>query len=189
MKEITDDQLRDIVKSEYPYKGHVLDLRIDHVKFPSGKVKVREVVEHKSAVAMFAVNEKDEICLVSQYRHAVDQSILEIPAGIIEPGENPEDAASRELQEEIGCKPGRLVKISDFYSSPGYSTERIILYYAFDLAKSKLPGDDDEYINTHWFSVSEFALKVANGEINDGKTLFAYYWYLAGKNNNAFIGN
>ena len=114
MKEITDDQLRDIVKSEYPYKGHVLDLRIDHVKFPSGKVKVREVVEHKSAVAMFAVNGRGEICLVSQYRHAVDQNILEIPAGIIEPGENPEDAASRELQEEIGCKPGRLVKISDF---------------------------------------------------------------------------
>ena len=189
MKEITDDQLRDIVKSEYPYKGHVLDLRIDHVKFPSGKVKVREVVEHKSAVAMFAVNEKDEICLVSQYRHAVDQSILEIPAGIIEADENPVDAASRELQEEIGCKPGRLIKISDFYSSPGYSTERIILYFADDLTKSKLPEDDDEYINTHWLSVSEFAAKVVKGEINDGKTLFAYYWYLAGKNNNAVAGN
>lgn len=179
MTEIIENKLRNIVDSSYPYKGHILDLRIDRVKFPSGKVKVREVVEHKSAVAMLAVNDDGKICLVSQYRHAVDRDVLEIPAGIIEKNEDPKNAAERELQEEIGYKPGAILKISELYTSPGYSTERIILYYTYDLTLSKLPEDDDEYIDVHWVSLDEFEKYIACGKIDDGKTMLAYYWYLA----------
>lgn len=179
MTVVAEHKLRNIVDSSYPYKGHILDLRIDHVKFPSGKVKVREVVEHKSAVAMLAVNEEGKICLVSQYRHAVDRDVLEIPAGLIEKNENPEDAAVRELQEETGYKPNSILKVSELYTSPGYSTERIILYYVYDLLSSKLPEDDDEYIDIHWVSLDEFEKYIALGKIDDGKTLLAYYWYLA----------
>lgn len=172
--------LRNIISQEYPYRnGRVLNLRIDHVKFPSGSVKAREVVEHKSAVTVLAVDADGKICLVSQYRHAVDLDIYEIPAGIIEQGEDPEAAAVRELQEEIGFKPGKIEKIAEFYSSPGYSTEKIYLYFANELTQSKLPEDDDEFISVCKFSPREIEIMIAAGEICDGKTIMAYYWYIA----------
>ncbi|MDO5563216.1 MAG: NUDIX hydrolase [Synergistaceae bacterium] len=169
--------LRNIVKTEYPYKGHILDLRVDHVKFPSGSLKVREVVEHRSAVALLAVNEAGKICLVSQYRHAIDADILEIPAGLVEAGEDPDRTAVRELQEETGFKPSKLIRVMDFYSTPGFSTEAIILYYASNLSVSKLPEDDDEFIDVFWFTPAEIAKKISDGKIKDSKTLLAYYWY------------
>ena len=120
MSKVTSKDLRNIVKSEYPYKGKILDLRVDSVKFPSGSVKIREVVEHKSAVAILPVNSEGKICLVAQYRHAVDRDIFEIPAGLTETGEDPSEAALRELREEIGYTASSITKISGFFSSPGY---------------------------------------------------------------------
>ena len=169
--------LRNIIKAEYIYRGHILDLRVDHVKFPSGKLKVREVVEHKNAVALLAVNEAGKVCFISQYRHAIDSDILEIPAGLIETGEDPDQTAIRELQEEIGYKPAKLIRVMDFYSTPGFSTETIILYYASDLSLSKLPEDDDEFIDVYWFTPEEILEKIAAGKIKDSKTLLAFYWY------------
>ena len=171
--------LRNIVGQEYPYKGRVLDLRIDTVLFPSGSRKVREVVEHRPAVALIAVDEEGKIILVSQYRHAVDEEILEIPAGIIEPGEAPEYTAVRELQEETGLKPAKVEYIADFWTSPGYSTELIYLYYASGFTNSKLPEDDDEYIKVKRFTADEVAELIKTGKVRDGKTIMAYYWYLA----------
>lgn len=175
----TKNPLRNIVKSVIKYKGHILDLCVDTVKFPSGVEKEREVVLHSSAVAILPVNEKGEILLVKQYRHAVDEEILEIPAGLVERGENPRDAAMRELQEEIGYKPDHLEEIAQFYSSPGFCTERIIVYYAWDLMHSKLPEDDDEFIKVKAFAPEELDKLVAARQIKDGKTLMAYFWYIA----------
>ena len=127
MSKVTSKDLRNIVKTEYPYKGKILDLRVDSVQFPSGSVKIREVVEHKSAVAILPVNSEEKICLVSQYRHAIDQDIFEIPAGLADAGEDPSETALRELREEIGYTASSITKISAFFSSPGYSTEKIIL--------------------------------------------------------------
>ena len=121
----TKNPLRNIVKSEFPYKGRIVDVRVDTVKFPSGSEKIREVVLHKPAVAMLAEDEDGGIYLVKQYRHAIDEEIYEIPAGIVEEGEDPAEAAARELQEEIGRRPGRLEKIAELYSSPGFTTEKI----------------------------------------------------------------
>ena len=171
--------LRNIVGQEYPYKGRVLDLRIDTVLFPSGSKKVREVVEHRPAVALIAVDEDGKIILVSQYRHAVDEEILEIPAGIIEAGEKPEYTAVREMQEETGLKPAKVEHIADFWTSPGYSTELIYLYYVSDFTNSKLPEDDDEYIKVKRCTVDEVAGLIKTGKVRDGKTIMAYYWYLA----------
>lgn len=173
--------LRNILKSEFPYRGRIVDVRVDTVKFPSGSEKIREVVLHKPAVAMLAEDADGGIFLVKQYRHAVDEEIYEIPAGIVEDGESAEETAERELQEEIGRRPGRLEKIAELYSSPGFTTEKITMFYAAELSDSKLPEDDDEYIKVRKFSPAQFAALVAEGCVKDGKTLAAYYWYLARK--------
>lgn len=173
--------LRNILKSEFPYKGHIIDVRVDTVKFPSGAEKLREVVLHSPAVAMLAEDADGGVFLVRQYRHAVDEEIYEIPAGLVEAGESAEETAARELQEEIGRRPGRLEKIAELYSSPGFTTEKITMFYATELSDSKLPEDDDEYIKVRKFSPAELASLVAEGGVKDGKTLAAYYWLLARK--------
>lgn len=173
--------LRNILKSEFPYRGRIVDLRVDTVKFPSGLEKIREVVLHRPAVAMLAEDADGGIFLVKQYRHAVDEEVYEIPAGIIDEGESAEEAAARELQEEIGRKPERLEKIAELYSSPGFTTEKITMFYATGLSDSKLPEDDDEYIKARKFSPQELAALVAEGGVKDGKTIAAYYWRLARK--------
>ena len=173
--------LRNILKSEFPYKGHIIDVRVDTVKFPSGAEKLREVVLHSPAVAMLAEDAEGGIFLVKQYRHAVDEEIYEIPAGLVEEGESPEETAARELQEEIGRRPGRMERIAELYSSPGFTTEKITMFYATELSDSKLPEDDDEYIKVRKFSPAELAALVADGGVKDGKTLAAYYWLLARK--------
>ena len=171
------NELRDIVSRAYIYNGVILTLRVDEVKFPSGIIKPREIVEHNSAVTVIVINSEGKICLVSQYRHAVDEEIFELPAGIIEIGEEPLDTVVRELQEEIGHKPSYVKRITEFYTSPGFSDEKIILYLASDLVPSKLPEDDDEYINAYWVTLEEWGKMIKCGQIKDAKTLLAYYWY------------
>jgi ADP-ribose pyrophosphatase len=95
--------------------------------------------------------------------------------------ESTDKTAVRELQEEIGYKPGRIEKIFEFYTSPGYSTEKIIFFYATDLEPSKLTEDDDEYIKVHNFTVPEIKAMIDSGEIKDGKTIMAYCWLAAKK--------
>ncbi|OUO91898.1 ADP-ribose pyrophosphatase [Cloacibacillus sp. An23] len=177
--EETKNPLRNIVKSEFPYKGRIIDVRVDTVKFPSGSEKIREVVLHRPAVAMLAEDADGGVYLVKQYRHAIDAEIYEIPAGLVEDGEDPACTAARELQEEIGLRPGRLEKIAEMYSSPGFTTEKITLYYAAELAASKLPEDEDEYIKVRRFLPDELDVLVRSGAIRDGKTLAAYYWLAA----------
>lgn len=173
--------LRNIISRESIYKGAILDLSIDHVLFPSGSEKIREVVKHKSAVTILPAHSDGKISLVRQYRHAVDEDLYEIPAGLIEPGEDPAETAVRELQEEIGYKPGEIKKVFEFYTSPGYSTERIFFYYATDLHPSKLAEDDDEYIKVYDFTLEEIKSMIDSGEIKDGKTIMAYFWLAAKK--------
>lgn len=175
------NKLRNIIHSDYKYRGRILDLRVDTVRFPSGADKAREVVEHKSAVAMLPVDDEGKIILVRQYRHAIDQDIFEIPAGIVEDGEDFRGSAVRELQEEIGYRPNHIEEIADFYSSPGYSTEKIRIFFVTELVQSKLPEDDDEYIKVFKFTPEELEKLISEKQIADGKTLMAYYWYMAHK--------
>lgn len=174
-------KLRNIIETENIYKGMILDLNIHRVLFPSGSEKTREVVTHKSAVTVLPVHSNGKISLVRQYRHAVDEDLYEIPAGLIEPDEDPIDTAVRELQEEIGYKPGIIEKIFEFYTSPGYSTESIIFYFATDLIPSKLAEDEDEYIEVHDFTLEEIKKMIESGDIKDGKTIMAYCWYKSEK--------
>jgi len=121
------------INSKYIYKGTILNLRVDEVQLENGRTSSREIIEHKGAVAIVAVDGEDLI-MVRQYRKAIEGELLEIPAGKLE-DEDPLECAKRELKEETGYSADRWQYVCDFYSTPGFSNERMFLYYATDLKK------------------------------------------------------
>jgi len=160
------------------YEGRIVNLRVDGVLLPSGRKTLREVVEHAPAVGILAVTEDEKIVLVRQYRYAVGECLVEVPAGIVEAGEAPEATAERELMEETGYKPGKLVEICRVYPSPGFSNEIIILFLATELVEESLEQDDDENIEVALFTKEEIMEMIEKGKIKDSKTLLAIFWYL-----------
>ena len=111
------------VKTEEIFQGRAVKLRVDTVEKPSGARTTREIVEHSNCIAVVVVDEDNKVILVRQFRKPVEEELLEIPAGGIEPGETPDQAACRELQEEIGFRPNTLEDLGGFYAAPGYCTE------------------------------------------------------------------
>lgn len=159
-----------IIRSERVYEGQILNLRIDYVQLASDKLHKREIVEHNGAVAIIAID-GDDVLLVKQYRSAIKATLVEIPAGTLETGEEPVACARRELQEEIGMYPERLDPLGSFFPVPGYSTERIYLFLARQLRPSTLPPDADEDISVERMSFAESLKLIDQGEIQDGKTI------------------
>ncbi len=180
------DKTEKKISSRKIYDGHILNLRVDDIELSNGVRTKREVVEHKDAAAVLAVDNYGLLLFVSQYRYAANAELLEIPAGLVENGENPQDTAVRELQEECGYKPEHIEKICSFFCSPGFSTETLHVYYAADLTESKLPQDKDEIIELVRLSVAEAEEKIRKGEIIDAKTIAAIYWYGRYKLDNRF---
>ena len=148
---------------------------------PSGNTSFREVVEHSPAVCVLAENEAGEILFVRQHRYPVGRAVLELPAGVVEPGENPLETAHRELREEVGMDARSMTEITWFYTSPGFCDEEIILFFARDLFFSPKEGDDDETIQVEFWNREALIRGLENREIRDGKTLMALYWYLLKK--------
>jgi len=175
MNELTEKKL----DSRRIYEGRILNLRVDRVLLPNDREGMREVVEHAPAVAILATNESGEVLLIEQFRYAAGERLLELPAGIVETGEDPQQTAVRELQEETGWKPGSIRKIATFFTSPGFSDELLLLYYADHLQESKLPQDDDEFIVPRFCSREEIANLITDGRIRDAKTLAALCWWLS----------
>lgn len=159
------------ISSKLVYSGKILNLRLDKVELPNGKTSTREIVEHPGAVAIVALNEKDEVLMVKQYRKPVEEALLEIPAGKLEKGEHPDASAERELMEETGFFARDLRHIMDFYTSPGFSGEKMYLYLARDLEKKARPADEDEYIEMHTVPFEQAVRKVYDGSIKDAKTI------------------
>jgi ADP-ribose pyrophosphatase len=160
-----------VVASEPIYRGKLVNLDALTVELPNGEQALREIVLHPGAVAMVPLLPTGEVMLVRQYRAAARKSLLEIPAGTLEPGEDPLVAAARELQEETGYKPGALARLGGEYTAPGYTSEFIHLFLATDLTESRLPGDDDEFLEVIRLPFAEALRRVESGEIEDGKTL------------------
>ena len=159
------------MESRRLYEGRVVSLRADRVKLPSGRSTVREVVEHAPVVAIVALDGQGNVLLVRQYRLPVKQSLLEIPAGGVDPGESAEEAAQRELQEETGQRAGRLERLCGFFASPGYCDEYMDLYLATALEPSALAADADESIEVVRLPLSEALQLIERGEIRDAKTI------------------
>lgn len=164
--------------SDMIYRGRIVNLRVDEVTLPNGKTAERSVVEHAPAVGVLAETERGDIFLVRQFRYPVGKMLLEVPAGIVEEGEEPRETAHRELQEEIGFAADELEEVARFYTSPGFSDELLILYHAQGLTRSSLEGDDDEFIDIVRVSSEEIPQLLARNAVEDGKTLTALFWLL-----------
>lgn len=156
------------------YKGRILDLQLHRVSLPNGRETLREVVRHRPAVGIAALRD-GKIFFVRQFRYPLGEFTLEIPAGIVEEGETPAEAAAREIQEEIGYKALNLEEIGRIYPSPGYCDEEVFLFMARDLTPSRLSADDDEFIDVEKHTLSEALDMLRAGTIIDGKTALTLY--------------
>jgi ADP-ribose pyrophosphatase len=157
------------------YKGRILQLEIDVVRLPSGHTVDMELVRHPGSVVLLPIPEPGKIVLIRQYRYTIDRWIWELPAGSLKPGENPDAAAARECEEEIGLAPGRITRLGGYYPTPGFCDEEMIFYRCEDL-RPPAPGstakkDEDEEIEPRTFTLAEARQLVQSGDIVDLKTL------------------
>ena len=166
------------LSTQHVYQGRAVSIRVDTVEKASGTKTTREVVEHSDCIAVIAIDERGNVLLVRQFRHAVDKFLLEIPAGGIDPGEEPIDAVRRELQEEIGYFPRRIDKLGGFYATPGYGTEYLHYFVATDLMPARLMAEDTDDIELVRVSRDEIPLLVASGKICDAKSIAALLMFL-----------
>ena len=152
------------------FSGKILTLREDKVLLPNGKVTAREVVAHPGAVAIVPVL-ADRIIMVEQFRYPVSQTLLEIPAGKLDPGETPEQCAIRELAEETGYIAAKLQKLAAIFTAPGFTDETIHIYKAENLTVGQQKTDEDEFIKIHFHSPADIAEMISSGKISDAKTI------------------
>lgn len=159
------------MKCDRIYEGKILNLRIDTVELPDKKYSKREIVEHSGGVAVIALTEDKKIILVRQYRKAADRVLLELPAGLLEVNEEPKETALRELKEETGYTTENIEYLLEFYTSPGFSTEKVYLFYS----EKAFPGEQDldsgEFIKVESYGIEEVEKMITRGEIMDAKTI------------------
>jgi ADP-ribose pyrophosphatase len=155
------------------YDGKVLALDLDEVQEPGGVRATREVVRHRGSAACLAVHGDGRVVLVRQYRHPVAAEVWEVPAGRLDAGETPEEAARRELEEEVGLRAGRLEKLLEFWTTPGFCDEAMSLYRATLLESVPARPEADERIHVLTTSLAEARAMIGRGEVREGKTLVA----------------
>jgi len=166
------------IASKFIFKGRALNLRLDTVINAEGNETTREIVEHAECIAVVPVDINGDILLVRQFRKALEKDLLEIPAGGIDPGEDPPTAVERELQEEIGYIPDRIERLTGFYSSPGFCNEYLHLFLATGLKTSRLYAEDTPGIVTVRIKPSQVKRLITSGEICDSKSVAGLLYYL-----------
>ena len=176
-----------LISSKLSYKGKVFSVYTDKVLEPGSETpNTRDVVRHNGSIVVLAVDESKnpndpDIILIRQYRHAVGQFLLELPAGRIEPGEAPLAAAKREMIEETGFSAKRWVMLSKYFASPGFLAEFMQIYLARDLREGVSRPEEDEHIEIVRTPLSEAMAMVAANKIHDGKTLIGLSLYAAAR--------
>jgi ADP-ribose pyrophosphatase len=148
-------------------------VQTERVTLPNGNAVELDIVRHPGAAAVVPFVSEREVLLIRQYRHAAGGSILEVPAGKLDPGESPIACAARELEEEAGCRAGRLVELGWIWTTPGFTDERIFLFAAFDLEHVPHRRDADEVIETVRMDFDAALALVWRGELNDAKSSLA----------------
>lgn len=172
-----DDDPRDASLAEKPltedvaWTGRIFNVNRLQVKLPDGREAVRDVVRHPGAVAIVALTEEGRICLVRQYRTALGRVTVEIPAGKLDPGEDPLECAGRELREETGMVAEKMAFLTTIASSDGFCDELIHIYMATGLSFAESSPDADEFINVDLVEVGELVDAVLDGRIEDAKTV------------------
>lgn len=174
-----DEQLKEpTVASEKIFQGKVITMQVDTVKLPNGDQATREIVRHPGAVAVLAVTDEERVVLVRQYRKPCDRVLLEIPAGKLEPGEEPLACAKRELLEETGYKAKEWIHLHSMFTSPGFADEYIHLYAAKELTPGDQQLDNDEFLNVLEVAPGEVEQLMERQEVADAKTITALYWWM-----------
>lgn len=153
------------------FAGNHIQVRVDQVVDPDGKIFNKEIVVHPGAVCVVAFLDSGDLVLVRQYRHAAGKELLEICAGGLAPGEDPLSCARRELEEETGYLAGKLVERARFWTTPGFTTEFMYLYEATELVKTQTNFDEDESIEVEIVSRSEAVRMIDDGRIQDAKSI------------------
>ncbi|MBR7110317.1 MAG: NUDIX hydrolase [Clostridia bacterium] len=159
------------------YVGKVLKLDVDTVILENGKTAQREIVRHRGACAVLAVDENDDFYLVRQFRYPYGKEMLEIPAGKLDEGEEPLVCAKRELLEETGLVAEKWDYVGGFCPSPGYTDEIVHIYIARELSMSQAKPDEDEFLDVEKYNIIKIDKMIDSGEITDAKTVLAIYKY------------
>ena len=165
-----------ILTSEIIHSGKVFNTKVDQIEYNSGNKSIREVAEHPGGAVIVPVTDEGQIIMVTQHRYPVDKTLLELPAGKLNKNENPFHCAVRELEEETGYKSDNVKEIGSIYTTPGYSTEKLWIYFAKDLKPGNHNREEGEFgMKVFAYTLKEIDEKIYSGEIVDGKTICGIY--------------
>jgi ADP-ribose diphosphatase len=170
-----------LVSSRERYRCGLFRVTEDHARDSTGFEIRRSIVRHAGSAVMMAVDARQRILLVRQYRLPARSNLWELPAGRLDPGENPLQAARRELVEETGYRARRWKKLISFYPSPGYVSEKMTIFLATDLIAGEAQPMDDERIQCRWFRAAEIERMIRANRIPDGKTIIGFFVWKSGR--------
>ncbi|WP_125762635.1 NUDIX hydrolase [Companilactobacillus hulinensis] len=178
----------EVVASKRMFGGKIFDVDVEQVILPNGIPAIRELVRHHGAVAIIPFTDDDRMIFVRQWREPMEQETLEIPAGKIDQdeGSDLQEVALREMNEELGLTTDKLEKVTTFYTSPGYSDEKLTVFKAANLkqVEDKRPLDSDEFLNVEKLTLDEAKKQIEDGVICDSKSIYAVtYWELMNAKN------
>jgi ADP-ribose pyrophosphatase len=165
----------ELLKSELIYKGRGFGVRLDYMRTPNGNEVKYDIVDHVGSISIVPIDENGQVYFVRQYRPAAKDELLELPAGTLNEGENPVDAANREIREEIGMAAQNVKEIGSFYLAPGYSTELMHVYLATGLTEDPLDPDSDEFLSVEKMSLQKALEFAESGQLLDAKSVAALY--------------
>ena len=169
-----DELSEEILKRTQIYSGAYLSVEELSIRLPDGRTGTREIVGVRDAVAVFAIDDDEQVYLVRQHRPAIGETLLEIPAGLIEPEENPGETAIRECEEEIGQRPGKLDRLLTYAHAEGYSTGWLTLFLGRNLIPSvSASPDETEYLRPEVLPFQDLMEEVLAGRIKDSKTILS----------------
>jgi ADP-ribose pyrophosphatase len=157
------------------FRGRVIDVALETVELPTGREAELEIVRHPGGAAAVALDAAGRVCLLRQYRHAAGGWLWELPAGKIDPGEDPVETARRELAEEAGVQAQEWTDLGRMHSSPGVFTEIIYLYLGRDLRPAALDHGHDEVIEVHWLPLARAVQWCRDGTVTDAKSLVGLF--------------
>jgi ADP-ribose pyrophosphatase len=165
-----------VKKSEMVHSGKLFDVKVDEIEYEGGETGTREVVLHPGGSVMLPITDQQKIIFISQFRYPLQNTVIELPAGKLSKGEDPQVCAERELEEETGYKAGNVTKLGTILTSPGFCNETLYLYMADSLRKGEAQREAGEKgMMVFELSFEETEKKIVSGEINDSKTICAFF--------------